>query len=41
MRVPYEMEYTDQVKGYGYYHALNVSFTLGEALLNRAGLRSC
>lgn len=36
MRVPYEMEYTDQVKGYGYYHALNVSFTLGEALLNRA-----
>lgn len=36
MRVPYEFEYTDQVKGYGYAHALNVSFTLGEALLNRA-----
>ncbi len=36
MKIPYEFEYTDQVKGYGYRHALNVTFTLGEALLNRA-----
>lgn len=36
MKIPFEFEYTDQVKGVGYRHALNVSFTMGEALLNRA-----
>lgn len=35
-KIPYEMEYTDPVAGYGYYHALNVAFSADEALLNRA-----
>lgn len=36
MKIPFEIEYTDPVKGNGYPRALNVSFTMGEALLNRA-----
>lgn len=35
-KVPFEMEYTDLVAGYGYWHALNVAFSVDEALLNRA-----
>ena len=34
MKIPYEFEYTDQVKGTGYRHALNVSLTVPR-------LRSC
>lgn len=36
MKLPYEMEYTDQVKGYGYWHTMNVLFSRDEALINRA-----
>lgn len=38
-KIPYGMEYTDPVAGYGYLKALNVAFSVDEALLNRAEAR--
>ena len=36
MCIPFEFEVTNQATGTGYRRALNVSFSMGEALLNRA-----
>lgn len=35
-KIPFEFEYEDPVAGYGFRHALNVTFSVDETLLNRA-----